>query len=138
MSGQRQARTGVKGPGQSSDELLGVAQVFLVTSVEILQDKAAEGVGDLLWSLCTAHTSTVEVRRAVGGSLLRIPWNLGRQSERSGCPAGVLAGVAGERGSERGANWCRVKERVTGRLGGCETGRGAVAGWVGSATGAAG
>ena len=45
MSGQRQARTGVKGSGQSSDELLGVAQVFLVTSVEILQDKAAEGVG---------------------------------------------------------------------------------------------
>ena len=47
MSDQRQARTGVKGPGQSSNELLGVAQVFLVPSVEILQDKAAEGVGTL-------------------------------------------------------------------------------------------
>ena len=47
MSDQRQARTGVKGPGQSSDELLGVAQVFLVPSAEILQDKAAEGVGTL-------------------------------------------------------------------------------------------
>ena len=47
MGNQRQARTGVKGPGQSSNELLGVAQVFLVPSVEILQDKAAEGVGPL-------------------------------------------------------------------------------------------
>ena len=47
LSDQRQARTGVKGPGQSSNELLGVAQVFLVPSVEILQDKAAEGVGTL-------------------------------------------------------------------------------------------
>ena len=47
MSDQRQARTGVKGPGQSSEELLGVAQVFLVPSVKILQDKAAEGVGTL-------------------------------------------------------------------------------------------
>ena len=61
-----------------------------------------------------------------------------RAGRRNGCPACSLAGVAGERGSERGANWCRVKERVTGRLGGCATGRGAVAGWVGSATGVAG
>ena len=45
LRGQRQARTRVKGPGQCSDELLGVTQVFLVTNVEILQDKAAKGVG---------------------------------------------------------------------------------------------
>ena len=43
---------------------------------------------------------------------------LRRAERRRGCPAGVLAGVAGERGSERGANWCQVKERVTGRFGG--------------------
>ena len=44
--------------------------------------------------------------------------------------------MAGERGSERGANWCRVEERVTGWLGGCATGRGAVAGERGSERGA--
>ena len=45
MGFERQARTWVKGPGQSSDKLLDVAQVFLVASVEVLQDKAAERVG---------------------------------------------------------------------------------------------
>ena len=49
---------------------------------------------------------------------------------------GRLGGCATGRGAV--ANWCRAKERVTGRLGGCATGRGAAAGWVGSATGAAG
>ena len=46
---------------------------------------------------------------------------------------GVFAGVAGERGSERGANWCPAEERVVGRLGG-----GAAAGGGDSAAGAAG
>ena len=79
-----------------------------------------------------------------------------RAERRGGCPDCVCAGVAGKRGSERGANWCPVKERVMGRLGGCAigrrpvkervmgrlggcaTGRRAVTGRVGAATGAAG
>ena len=44
-----------------------------------------------------------------------------RAERRSGCPACVFAGVAGERGSERGANWCQADERVVGRLGGGAT-----------------
>ena len=61
-----------------------------------------------------------------------------RAERRGGCPDCVCAGVAGKRGSERGANWCLVKERVMGRLGGCAIGRRAVTGRVGAATGAAG
>ena len=46
--------------------------------------------------------------------------------------------MAGDRGSERGANLCLADERVVGRLGGVVAARGAAAGWVGSAVGAAG
>ena len=51
---------------------------------------------------------------------------------------GSSLGVAGDRGSERGANLCLADERVVGRLGGGVAARGAAAGWVGSAVGAAG
>ena len=52
---------------------------------------------------------------------------------RGGCPACVPARGAAERVSERGANWFWVSERVTGRLGGCATGRGLAAGRGGGA-----
>ena len=50
----------------------------------------------------------------------------------------VLPGAAGDLGSEREAEFSLADERVVGRLGGGEAALGAAAGWVGSATGAAG
>ena len=46
--------------------------------------------------------------------------------------------MAGDRGSERGANLCLADERVVGRLGGGVAARDAEAGCVGSAVRAAG
>ena len=46
--------------------------------------------------------------------------------------------MAGDQGSELGAELRLADERVLGRLGGGVAARGAAAGWVGSAAGAAG
>ena len=65
-----------------------------------------------------------------------------RAERRSGWPdrefSGVLLGVAGDRGSERGAKLGLADECVVGRLGGGVAASGAAVGWVGSAVGAAG
>ena len=105
--------------------------------MEILQDKAAEGVGPL--SAADALLIPQQLR-AEGCGWLSTAHTLAFMGaeRRGGCPGCVCAGVAGKRGSERGANWCLVKELVMGRLGGCATGRRAVTGRVGAVPGVAG